>query len=56
MAENKWATGGGVITPMSGVITLLIAGRGPLCRADFFLHQLQKLHRYNLDKYILLCV
>ena len=27
MAENKWLTG--VITPISGLITLLTTGRGP---------------------------
>ena len=32
MAGNKWVTG--VMTPINGVITLLIAGRGPLCGTE----------------------
>ena len=32
MAENKWVAR--VITPISGVTTLLATGRGPSCRDD----------------------
>ena len=34
MTENKWVTG--VITTVSGVVILLIIGRGPLCTFGSF--------------------